>query len=468
MSKCDLSIELDHPNAIIDGGSKITGVVRARTNADVNCKSLEVKSVWKTHGRGNVATGQAGSITLFEGQWQAGENNEYRFELPVANWPPTYHGFHLNIDHSVEARVKVPWAFDPKASASFVMRPTNDLGATAAKKTLVVNGKLMQIIGLFIGVIFVVIGSAVARNFGVFGLIFLLVPIGLLVLWIVKHVMPKWVLGEVECELASSTCRPGETVTGEIVVRPRKNVSINGITAELRGREQCISGSGSNQKTHVHVFYEDPKTLTETTTLTGGQANRFPIEITLPADAAVTVSLNHNELIWSTNLRIDIPRWPDWTKELPITVMPSEKRNRDSVTSPSTVKTETPGPTQTAATASAANEGEITFAETARHLMAVRDDRQQVEMLAEAVTGMSFDIEAEVERRLLYAGDDDPHVYKDGFAVWARYSEPSLPLVLYVPHHLGDEFEQSGRGLWRGRGTIVGWDGLHGRLQIKL
>ncbi|MGB7327718.1 MAG: hypothetical protein WBD31_22765, partial [Rubripirellula sp.] len=59
-------------------------------------------------------------------------------------------------------------------------------------------------------------------------------------------------------------------------------------------------------------------------------------------------------------------------------------------------------------------------------------------------------------------------VYKVGFAVWARYPEPPLPLVLYVPHHLGDEFEQSGRGLWRGRGTIVGWDGLHGRLQIKL
>ena len=31
-------------------------------------------------------------------------------------------------------------------------------------------------------------------------------------------------------------------------------------------------------------------------------------------------------------------------------------------------------------------------------------------------------------------------------------------MVLYVPHELADEFEQTGRELWHGRGTIVGWD----------
>ena len=111
---------------------------------------------------------------------------------------------------------------------------------------------------------------------------------------------------------------------------------------------------------------------------------------------------------------------------------------------------------------------QITFSETAHHVWSVREDRSQVEGLAEAITGLSFDLEAEIERRLLYAGEDDPHVFKDGYAVWARYPDPPLPLVLYVPHELADEFEQIGRDVWRGRGTIVGWDALHGRLQIKL
>ena len=45
---------------------------------------------------------------------------------------------------------------------------------------------------------------------------------------------------------------------------------------------------------------------------------------------------------------------------------------------------------------------------------------------------------------------------------------PKLPLVLYVPHDLADEFEQIGRDVWSGRGTVVGWDNRHGRLQVKI
>jgi hypothetical protein len=110
----------------------------------------------------------------------------------------------------------------------------------------------------------------------------------------------------------------------------------------------------------------------------------------------------------------------------------------------------------------------ITFSETASHLWTLRDQRDQVEMLVEAVKGLTFDLEAIVERRLLYGGDDDPHVYEDGYAVWAHFTDPPLPLVLYVPHQLADEFEQLGRDLWRGRGTVVGWDHRHRRLQVKL
>ena len=113
-------------------------------------------------------------------------------------------------------------------------------------------------------------------------------------------------------------------------------------------------------------------------------------------------------------------------------------------------------------------DGGITFAETAEHIWSVRDDVEQVETLVDAVSGLTFQLEAFVERRLLYSGDEDPHVYEDGYAVWAHHTEPPLPMVLYVPHELADEFEQIGRDKWAGRGTIVGWDNAHRRLQIKL
>ena len=78
MAKCDLSIELDDPETVHPGGGTITGVVRVRVDADVNCKGLEVQSGWRTHGRGNVASGSAATVTLFAGEWNAGESVEYR------------------------------------------------------------------------------------------------------------------------------------------------------------------------------------------------------------------------------------------------------------------------------------------------------------------------------------------------------------------------------------------------------
>ena len=173
---------------------------------------------------------------------------------------------------------------------------------------------------------------------------------------------------------------------------------------------------------------------------------------------------------------MDIPRWPDWVKSLNLFVGPSEAQSTQSKLSPGQqqhvsvdVNDQNRMDRDSQSTRSGSSTaGELTFAETVSQLWAVRQDQDQVEMVVEAVTGISFDVEAEVERRLLYGGDEDPHVYKDGYAVWARYPDPRLPLVLYVPHDLGEEFEQLGRNKWRGKGAIVGWDSLHGRVQIKL
>ena len=189
--------------------------------------------------------------------------------------------------------------------------------------------------------------------------------------------------------------------------------------------------------------------------------------------APYSVDLDDNELIWSATLRVDIPRWPDWVQEIPLIVVPSGKQSsrsttavseREAIASPDVAAPSLPSPQQPIRP----REDGITFHETATHLWGVRGDREQVETLTEAVSGLTFELEAVIERRLLYGGDDDPHVYKGGYAVWAHYTDPELPMVLYVPHELADEFEQAGRDVWRGRGTVVGWDRLHGRLQVKL
>ena len=64
---------------------------------------------------------------------------------------------------------------------------------------------------------------------------------------------------------------------GELIIRPRKNVSINGVTMHFQAREQCVSGSGSNRTTHKNVFFEKLETLQAATTLTAGPGTSISV-----------------------------------------------------------------------------------------------------------------------------------------------------------------------------------------------
>ncbi|MDG2220991.1 MAG: sporulation protein [Rubripirellula sp.] len=473
MAKCDLSIILDDPQAAHAGGGKVSGVVRVQVDADVACKGLEVKSLWRTHGRGNVATDTAGTLTLFEGQWQAGETQEYRFELPIAHWPPSFQGYYLSVDHYVDARAKIPWAFDPKASEPFqVVASCGPEETQATEQSAQMKGIAGCFVSMFVLAALVGFGLTLTA-FGVFALLLLIIPLLGGVWWFFRKFLPKYLLGDVRVDFSESYVSPGATASGQLVIRPRKNVSINEIDLHFHARERCVSGSGSNRTTHRHTFVDTHESIHAATTLTAGKEHRFPLNVSIPEDAAYSLNLSDNEVIWSTTLRVDIPRWPDWVKEIPLLVLPSGENagSNEAKASPADVLSAvSASPQSFDATDTGGMEGanQITFKETAHHVWSVREDRSQVEELAEAISGLSFDLEAEIERRLLYAGEDDPHVFKDGYAVWAHYLDPPLPLVLYVPHELADEFEQIGRDVWRGSGTIVGWDALHGRLQIKL
>lgn len=470
MAKCDLWIELDDPEKMYAGGGTITGVVKVQADANVKCKGLEVSSGWKTHGRGNVDTGTIATENLFSGEWTAGEQTEYRFELPIADWPPSYHGHYLNVDHYIDARAKIPWGFDPKVSVPFLMRPTvGSEGAIKHSNATEISGTIGCIIAAVFVSLFVGIGGMVAIMTFPFGLIlFLLVGGSGFGFWFFKKFLPKYLLGDVNYFIVEETLTPGQNVNGELVIQPRRNVPVNAITVHFQAREQCVSGSGSNRTTHKNVFFEKIVTLQESTTLAAGQEHRFKLDFQLPDNAPYSIDLSDNDLIWSAALRVDIPRWPDWTKEIALTVVPSGEAV-DQVTDSGGEQNMPPLPVEPPVVGADGDSGsDITFAETAQHLWSTRQDREQVEMLVEAVSGLTFSIEAIVERRLLYSGEEDPHVYKDGYAVWAHFTDPPLPLVVYVPHELADEFERAGRDGWQGRGTIVGWDSQHGRLQVKL
>lgn len=491
MAKCELSIELDEADRFHEANGIISGVVHVTVDADVRCKGLEVESVWRTHGRGNVATGTNATETLFQGEWQGGNTFSYRFDLPISGWPPTYHGHFLNVDHYVDARAHIPWAFDPKDSAPFRVRPQSGGSDLSMAAPTSASSDVARIIVVIFAITFSLAILTVTFFTGPFALLVLIFPAAGFLFWFIRKFLPRWLLGEVSCDFLVDTVSPGEMVEGELKIRPNKSVAINAITLRLQSLEKVVSGSGSNRTTHKHVIHDQTILLQDSSTLSAGETHCFPLRIDLPEDAAFSLDLSDNKLLWNATLRVDIPRWPDWVQEIPVAVVPPEQLHRvggrsslqsdkanttdqvnlpasevtaDAFTVPASIDNEAAEATEPA---EAAGQG-VTFDETVNHFWRLRDQRSEVETLAEAVSGLTLEMEARIERRLLYGGADDPHVYKDGYAVWARYTDPPLPMVLYVPHDFADDFEQIGHEIWRGFGTIVGWDGVHGRLQIKI
>ncbi len=118
MVACQLRIKFDDQEPR-SGGQPISGTVIVKPEKETNCKGLVVRSIWSTHGQGNVDTGQVDEQTVFQGTWQAGKEVSYPFKLNTASWPPTYYGSYLNVGHYVTAQAKLSWATDPKAQAEY-------------------------------------------------------------------------------------------------------------------------------------------------------------------------------------------------------------------------------------------------------------------------------------------------------------------------------------------------------------
>jgi len=473
VANCDLSVEIDDPERLRHGGETVRGVVHVRCESDVRCDGLSVRSLWETHGRGNVTSDETESKVLFQGDWQAGQTYHYPFDLTAGDWPPTYHGHYLNVDHYIEARADIPWAFDPKTKAAFPLassgkpaapaKPTTNVGGCVGAVTLIVilmavavgGGLLMM--NLFFAAIVGLLGLAAAGW-------------GLFFVW-----LPKYRLGSVEYELPEAPLVPGDCLQGMLTVQPSGDVAIRGIHWTITAQEVCVSGSGSNRTTHKHMIFEHTEPVLATDTIRGGRQSRFPLRFDLPSRPIYSLDLSDNDLIWSATLRIDIPRWPDWKQTErfqvvpPTTSVPEEAAASGAATTP---RGRAPAaiplagePLRDGSPETAASP--ITFAETMQHFWDARENSAQIDPLVEAMEGIPLAVETIVERRLLY-GSDDPLAYHDGYVVWAHYEDPPMPLTLYIPGHLADEFEHLAGDRWQGEGVIVGYDRRHRRLQIQI
>ncbi len=450
MAKCDLTIELEDPDRAYQGGDRVRGTIIVRTDKKVHCSNLELTLGWETHGRGNIARATPIQQSVYRGEWQPGEHR-YAFDLETAGWPPTYHGHYLNVDHYVRARAKIPWAFDPKTEIPIRVIPTGDPNAIPPAEP----NQMSNVIGFLVAALLVgtLIGFSVAFVFNPF----VLAIFGGLALvgsgyWFCFKWLPKWKLGQVNFHVDQQQLAAGEALTGNLSIQPRGNLAINQISMTLSAQERCVSGSGSNRRTHRHILFEITEMIATTSTVAAGKPAAYPFHLQLPDNAAPTLMLNDNQLLWSLQATVDIPRWPDWKEKKSVTVVPRQNHEVDPAKS---------GAAETVAP-------QISFAETAKLIWTVRDDPDQVERVVSAVIGLQMEFPCVILRRRL--ADDLPtkHAYPDGTIVQARFSHPELPLTLYAPSERTEEFHEQAGETWQGRGTVVGFDYESQSLQIRI
>ena len=450
MAKCELTVELDEPDRVYRGGDTVTGRVMVRADQQVKCNGLVIKCMWETHGKGNVARGTHQEAVAFQGTWAAGTLEQYPFELQCGNWPPTYHGFHLNVDHYIQATADIPWAFDPKTKTPFQLVPRPD-GATKVKASdgKQVSGPVGNIVSIIVVAIFCLVGVMF-----LFHPCAWVVGIGAACWWFVTKYLPKQKLGEVELNALTPAVSRGETFQAEIAFTPRANVSVNAINWTIRAHEEVVHGHGTSSKTYKHDSFVDVQTIERDSRLKANQPHRFTVTVPIESDAPLSLDLDHNKLKWTVQAHIDIPRWPDWKKKIDFQVVPvgSSKASDDVIPIAEPVR----------------QQSNVTFGDTMEMISKVRTDIEQLERVINAVSGSDMNMTLSVERPISLSSLEPGVGYADGMAFEGASEAHGFPLQIYVPDSRREEFEGHLGTTWKGWGQIVGYDSRTGSLQIKV
>lgn len=341
MATCEIWIEFDSDRPAFQAGETLSATVHVEVDSDCRCDGLDCEIGWYTHGRGNSVEQTRDERRLFAGEWTAGTHEQYPVEFPLPDGPFTYHGHYLNIDWYIWASADIPWSFDPRAEHDFVLQPGDSVGEldyTPTHNVLAaatppgsismkqgfqaIFGLLIIAIGLSFTVGFLVLGDS--DGFGIFLFGGIAVVAGVAVAFpVVRRMLAEQRLGAVDVELVPQQTPPGSTVLCSVRFTPQTDVRLLGADVLFRGREKVVSGSGTNRSTHTHTVHEVRRPLLDgMRAAPAGDFTELSARLEVPDGAPLSFAASDNELEWSAEIHVDIDKWPDWKRELPLVVAP--------------------------------------------------------------------------------------------------------------------------------------------------
>ena len=328
MSKCDISIEFDAENRTYRGGDTVSGRgPRSRSTRTLTSNGIKLIHFWKTHGYGNTDAGERVEEMLdTDSQLFAGEVRTYPFSFVADRQPLTYRGHYVNIDHYVRVEVDVPWAIDPKLEEDYVLLAGETPEEVTGKRDEIIDfehetarkmGPVVKAIAYtLLGTLLLVVAFVAA----------FLLPIILLVVgifWIRKKMVSNR-LGDVELKTPHLVVGAGEDWPLELTFTPKKNFLVNGIEVKMRCCESATSGHGTNSTTRTHTVVEKVHALEPAGQLAANEQFERQIALPFPETDAYSFNDSDNNITWTVEVRIDIPRFPDWKSKQTIQLLPAE------------------------------------------------------------------------------------------------------------------------------------------------
>ena len=491
MSKCDLRIEFDRKDRRYSGSETVTGRVYIRVNESVKSSGITLTHQWRTHGRGNVASGTKETVELEATRsYSPSEEHELSFSLLAPAHPLTYHGTMINVDHYVSVQMNVPWAFNPKAEEDYVLVPgeppahfvgsrTAIIAPTPAAGTSSIVGKV--VLGIIVAALLLVVAA-----FALFLLPIILIVAGFI--WFRKKALAGR-LGEVKLSIPHVVVAPGEQWTARIQFQPRKQFRINSIGLLLLGKEAATSGSGTKATTHTHKILEQKTVVRANDMLTAGELVSEEFSFAFPPTDAFSLELTDNKIHWTATVRIDIPACPDWSKAQPLQVVPEsflrnltdapQATSSDSNASfPGTANTSLAPPMSVAESLEPDNEesAETAIQEMSSDLpqlvaamnAAPRHGNARGDIVSNTADQI-FDAAILIDRvtSLMGAAVKDPR-YEFGKSVTGTIDGTDQAIQVITLESQNNEIDDLRRGdIWQTQITLIDWDSLYNRINAR-
>lgn len=468
MSKCDLAVSIDQACSTTVAGDTVTGQVHLRVNQDCTCRKMTITLLWGTHGKGNRAKGAVAQITPMAGELKAGKTHQFPFEFVMPGHPLTYRGQLLNVDWYVQAQVDLPWASDPIAAQEIILvpggphaAPVPDLSAASdaadvlqlarSNRTFNVGCVSVIAIGLFIAGI---------ASFMIPPVAVILVAAGGLVLYVgLRNALAEKKLGPVSVRFDRQVLAPGQRCTFTISLQPKKLLMLNGISATVTGQEIVVRGSGTKKTTHAHGLHKETIALAGQTALQAG-----PQELTgtfrVPDTQAYSFEAKDNTIKWALHVKMDIPKWPNWSYQLPFVVWPLVERG------------ETPPPEKPVdtATASSSEETKESLADDLTGVLSslgasVFNDHEEI---VAKLKGRQFPLRLVVDRVERTTSFDASEKYHDGSTALGAIEGSEIEVALRFRPSRNDEITDLEQGVVVAvQARVVGWDGLYKRVEME-